>query len=148
MKKLLSIIGAIGLTATSTTTLISCEKSEKTNNNKNKETETTTKAQQPPKNSNWKLINFNNRKNEFLKPNNKWYFYVRQFGSEYKYEKFYFDDNFIKNQNTHWQHLKNGTDFIWKNNSVYCFNGSNEPQIPTIDKNTGEITDWKEQKGT
>ncbi|WP_281042308.1 spiroplasma phage ORF1-like family protein [Spiroplasma citri] len=91
---------------------------------------------------NWKLINFNNRKNEFLKPNNKWYFYVRQFGSEYKYEKFYFDDNFIKNQNTHWQHLKNGTDFIWKNNSVYCFNGSSKPQIPTIDKNTGEITDW------
>ncbi|WP_162475909.1 lipoprotein [Spiroplasma sp. ChiS] len=31
MKRILSIIGAIGLTATSTTTLISCEKSEKPN---------------------------------------------------------------------------------------------------------------------
>ncbi|AXF96305.1 lipoprotein [Spiroplasma phoeniceum] len=140
MKRILSIIGAIGLTATSTTTLMSCKKENKKDT---KPIAPTTKAQQPPEDSNWKLINFNNRKNEFLKPNNKWYFYVRQFGSEYIYEKFYFDDNFIKNKNTHWQHLKNGTDFIWKNNSVYCFNGSSEPQIPTIDKNTGEITDWK-----
>ncbi|WP_281042193.1 lipoprotein [Spiroplasma citri] len=148
MKKWLNIIGAIGLTATSTTTLISCKKSEKTNNNENDKNTPTTKAQQPPEGSNWKLIDNNNRENEFSKPNNKWYFYIRQFGSEYKYEKVYFDSNFIKNQNTHWQHLKNGTDFIWKNNSVYCWDGDGEPEIPTIDKNTGEITDWKEQKGT
>ncbi|ALA97795.1 Spiroplasmavirus-related protein [Spiroplasma kunkelii CR2-3x] len=148
MKKWLSIIGAIGLTVTSTTTLISCEKRNNNENRGNNKPELSYNTQQPPENSNWKLIDKNDRENEFLKPNNKWYFYVRQFGSEYKYEKFYFDDNFIKNKNTHWQHLKNGTDFIWKNNSVYCFSGSNEPQIPTIDKNTGEITDWKEQKGT
>ncbi|WP_310612855.1 hypothetical protein [Spiroplasma citri] len=34
-------------------------------------------AQQPPEGSNWKLIENNNRENEFSKPNNKWYFYIR-----------------------------------------------------------------------
>ncbi|ALA97201.1 Spiroplasmavirus-related protein [Spiroplasma kunkelii CR2-3x] len=31
---------------------------------------------------------------------------------------------------------------------IYQWNGDGEPEIPTINKNTGEITDWKEQKGT
>ncbi|WP_277938962.1 hypothetical protein [Spiroplasma citri] len=31
---------------------------------------------------------------------------------------------------------------------LYRWDGDGEPQLPTIDKNTGEITDWKEQKGT
>ncbi|WFG96545.1 lipoprotein [Spiroplasma citri] len=54
MKKWLSIIGAIGLTATSTTTLISCEKSKKPNNNEeNKPTpKPSYNPQQPPKDSN------------------------------------------------------------------------------------------------
>ncbi|ALA97398.1 hypothetical protein SKUN_00497 [Spiroplasma kunkelii CR2-3x] len=58
MKKWISILGTIWLTATSTTTLISCEKSEKPNNNKeeNKPIIPTPEAQQPPKDSNWKLI--------------------------------------------------------------------------------------------
>ncbi|WFG99858.1 hypothetical protein M1771_07605 [Spiroplasma citri] len=34
------------------------------------------------------------------------------------------------------------------NIELYRWEGVGEPQIPTIDKNTGEITDWKEQKGT
>ncbi|QIA69041.1 lipoprotein [Spiroplasma citri] len=61
MKKWLSIIGAIGLTATSTTTLISCKKE---NNNKNEEDNKPElpdnqqhNPQKPPKGSNWKLIN-------------------------------------------------------------------------------------------
>ncbi|WP_151202523.1 DUF3688 family protein [Spiroplasma phoeniceum] len=29
-------------------------------------------------------------------------------------------------------------------NSYYRWDGNGEPQIPTIDKNSGEITDWKE----
>ncbi|WFG98130.1 DUF3688 family protein [Spiroplasma citri] len=32
--------------------------------------------------------------------------------------------------------------------SLYSWGGNGEPQIPTIDKNTGKITDWKEQKET
>ncbi|AXF97132.1 DUF3688 family protein [Spiroplasma phoeniceum] len=31
---------------------------------------------------------------------------------------------------------------------VYRWDGIGEPQTPTIEKNTGKITDWKEQKGT
>lgn len=42
MKKLLSILGTIGLTATSTTSLVACD------NNKS--------AEKPPENSNWKLV--------------------------------------------------------------------------------------------
>ncbi|APE74472.1 lipoprotein [Spiroplasma citri] len=57
MKKWLSIIGAIGLTATRTTTLISCKKE---NNNENgggdNKPEPQYNPQQPPKDSNWKLI--------------------------------------------------------------------------------------------
>ncbi|WP_424526298.1 lipoprotein [Spiroplasma endosymbiont of Glossina fuscipes fuscipes] len=55
MKKWLSILGTIGLTATSTTTLISCEKP---NNNKNGvgNKPEPWNPQQPPENSNWKLI--------------------------------------------------------------------------------------------
>nr|CAK98241.1 hypothetical lipoprotein n-terminal truncated [Spiroplasma citri] len=26
----------------------------------------------------------------------------------------------------------------------YQWQGNNEPELPTINKNTGEITDWKE----
>ncbi|WP_144416757.1 DUF3688 family protein [Spiroplasma kunkelii] len=31
-------------------------------------------------------------------------------------------------------------------NSLYYWNGVGEPETPTINENTGEITDWKEQK--
>jgi len=57
MKKILSILGTIGLTATSTTSLISCEKPKSDNNNENggnnKLTPNTKpEPQEPPKNSN------------------------------------------------------------------------------------------------
>ncbi|PQP78853.1 hypothetical protein C6B38_03520 [Spiroplasma sp. ChiS] len=68
MKKWLNIIGAIGLTATSTTSLISCQKP---NNNENGEGDNKPKPsynpQQPPKDSNWKLIGKNNYSNEIEK---------------------------------------------------------------------------------
>ncbi|WP_425377843.1 lipoprotein [Spiroplasma endosymbiont of Polydrusus pterygomalis] len=54
MKKILSILGTIGLTATSTTSLISCEKPNNIENKGNKP-EPKPKPQQPPKNNNWKL---------------------------------------------------------------------------------------------
>ncbi|ALA97710.1 hypothetical protein SKUN_00820 [Spiroplasma kunkelii CR2-3x] len=74
MKKLLSIIVVIGLTATSTTSLIACKTLKSNNNSKNEgnKAETTLKPQQPPENSNWKTINstFNH---EFKTRNNKFY---------------------------------------------------------------------------
>ncbi|WP_348735905.1 lipoprotein [Spiroplasma endosymbiont of Ammophila pubescens] len=54
MKKILSILGVIGL-ITSTTTLISCEKPNNNENGGNKP-EPWYNPQQPPENSNWKLI--------------------------------------------------------------------------------------------
>ncbi|AXF96707.1 lipoprotein [Spiroplasma phoeniceum] len=144
MKKWLSIIGAIGLTATSTTTLISCKKE---NNNKNEEDNKPKPSynpqqpnpQQPPKDSNWKLMNkiidFWN-----LTPNNKWYILLL--------------NNYVSNN---WNIMKihltiNPRDIIFEPNnllkSVYLWDGDGKPETPTIDKNTGEITDWKEQKGT
>ncbi|PQP77932.1 hypothetical protein C6B38_09290 [Spiroplasma sp. ChiS] len=145
MKRILSIIGAIGLTATSTTTLISCKKENNNENEENNKPEPQYNPQQPPKGSNWKLIENNNRESEFSKPNNKWYFYIRitdiRITDKYVCEKVYFDSNFIKNQYTYWQHLKYGINF-----PVYRWDGVGELQLPTIDKKTGEITDWKEQK--
>ncbi|WP_348736212.1 lipoprotein [Spiroplasma endosymbiont of Ammophila pubescens] len=55
MKKIISILGAIGLTTTSTTSLISCEKPNNNENGGNKP-EPWYNPQQPPENSNWKLI--------------------------------------------------------------------------------------------
>ncbi|QED24024.1 lipoprotein [Spiroplasma citri] len=90
MKKWLSIIGAIGLTATSTTTLISCEKSKKPNNNEeNKPTpKPSYNPQKPPEGSNWKLIE-NNYSNEIKNINNKWYSVIFNFGN-YKIVNFYY----------------------------------------------------------
>ncbi|PQP78443.1 hypothetical protein C6B38_05990 [Spiroplasma sp. ChiS] len=133
MKRILSIIGAIGLTATSTTTLISCEKSEKPNDNNkiNKPTTPTPKAQQPPKDSNWKLI-INTTGQE-----NSGKTYIGIFGNK-------------PNVNiTSWKGIEGeGLWHLYQYKAIYRWDGVGEPQIPTIDKNTGEITDWKEQKGT
>ncbi|UZQ30462.1 MAG: lipoprotein [Spiroplasma phoeniceum] len=77
MKNLLTILGTIGLTATSTTTLISCEKPNNSENGRDNKPE-----QQPPKNIKWKLVDINWQKdrykfeNEFKKLNNKWYFFI------------------------------------------------------------------------
>ncbi|QIA73676.1 DUF3688 domain-containing protein [Spiroplasma citri] len=156
MKKWLSIIGAIGLTITSTTTLISCEKSEKPNNNnnnnnneENKPTIPASQPQQPPKNSNWKTINgtFNN---EFKTRNNKFYIISAKEQREdktWKIIKFKNDDinNLFGNV---WNNGVKIKDIWYIVNSLYRWDGDGEPETPTIDKNTGEITDWKEQKGT
>ncbi|WP_348736174.1 lipoprotein [Spiroplasma endosymbiont of Ammophila pubescens] len=66
MKKIISILGAIGLTTTSTTSLISCEKPNNNENGGNKP-EPSYNPQQPPKDSNWKLSARSSL------PDNKWY---------------------------------------------------------------------------
>nr|CAK99760.1 hypothetical lipoprotein transmembrane [Spiroplasma citri] len=157
MKKWLSIIGAIGLTATSTTTLISCKKE---NNNKNEEDnkpKPSYNAQQPPENSNWKLIDENNLKNEFKNYNNKWYILIKytNVGSVIFKEKFDKNDKINFSEFDNYKYIKFGIKAVqeFKNKkdikfTLYRWDGDGEPQLPTINKNTGEITDWKEQKGT
>ncbi|PQP79001.1 hypothetical protein C6B38_02805 [Spiroplasma sp. ChiS] len=126
MKKLLSIIiGAIGLTATSTTTLISCKKENDNENDKNTPTK---KSQQPPKDSNWKLI-----ENNYMWRNTGWYIVIHKDSNLWKIEKINSSEKY-------------GTRFF--SDIVYKWELNNEPQIPTINQNTGEIIDWKEQKGT
>nr|CAK99654.1 hypothetical lipoprotein transmembrane [Spiroplasma citri] len=177
MKKWLSIIGAIGLTATSTTTLISCKKE----NNKNTKTiaiAPTTKAQQPPEGSNWKQVIAQNK--PFNTVDNKWYFVVwrGEKTNDWKIIKFNnkkdiildIDNDFnIKLGKTELfiNGYSSGNDLclqtrpgsaisiasFQKDNgtyfkSIYRWDGVGEPEIPIINKNTGEITDWKEQKGT
>ncbi|AXF96703.1 lipoprotein [Spiroplasma phoeniceum] len=149
MKKWLSIIGAIGLTATSTTTLISCKKE---NNNKNEEDnkpKPSYNAQQPPKDSNWKLIDKDNFVKENNEKNNKWYILIaKQMQSDnFSIIKFNFSSELIWVIGQYGGHRINNFWYVYIN-SLYRWDGDNEPQIPTIDKNTGEITDWKEQKGT
>ncbi|WFG96624.1 lipoprotein [Spiroplasma citri] len=131
MKKWLSIIGAIGLTTINTTTLISCNKE---NNNENGEGDN--KPQQPPKDSNWKLItDFNWLKDNF---DNKYYFVIwkQSYSKEWEIMKFKHNIRYDMKIESY-----------IKNNSfkgLYRWDGDGEPQTPTIEKNTGEITDWKE----
>ncbi|KAI92983.1 lipoprotein [Spiroplasma melliferum] len=86
MKKLLSILGAIGLTATSTTNLISCYDDKL--------------AEKPPENNNWKLVSSilgeGNTKKWYIgifKKDNKWNIIKWNGNKEfysYYYDKVYF----------------------------------------------------------
>ncbi|ALA97687.1 Spiroplasmavirus-related protein [Spiroplasma kunkelii CR2-3x] len=160
MKKWINILETIGLTATITTTLISCEKSEKPNNNKEENKSITPKPQQPPEGSNWKLINNNNLVNEIQNINNKWYSVIFNFES-YKIVKFCNSDyeTDVDFNNLRLMKGNDGNLYLyekWKSPLpiadikflVYRWDGKGEPQLPTINKNTGKIIDWKEQKGT
>ncbi|WP_348735529.1 lipoprotein [Spiroplasma endosymbiont of Ammophila pubescens] len=148
MKNLLTILVAIGLTATSTTSLISCEKS----NNKNIPCE-------KQDNRNWKQQCSQNK--PFNQVDNKYYFVVWHglFKNEWKISMFNNNAEQIKISTISTWLMKNFGDLQvgygrswkdWKNNddiyfkSVYRWDGVDEPQTPEIDKNTGKITDWKE----
>ncbi|WP_426605513.1 lipoprotein [Spiroplasma endosymbiont of Glossina fuscipes fuscipes] len=139
MKKLLSILGVIGLTTAITTSLISCEKPNNNENGGNKP-EPPYNSQQPPENSSWKLINnsLNNIRKEFEKHNDKWYFIIWKRGnsSNWIWQSMFFKYNESAPRMTG----------AWLSSikSIYRWDGLNEPQIPEINTNTGEILDWKE----
>ncbi|WP_424525848.1 lipoprotein [Spiroplasma endosymbiont of Glossina fuscipes fuscipes] len=139
MKKLLSILGVIGLTTAITTSLISCEKPNNNENGGNKP-EPPYNPQQPPENSSWKLINnsLNNIRKEFEKHNDKWYFIIWKRGnsSNWIWQSMFFKYNESAPRMTG----------AWLSSikSIYRWDGLNEPQIPEINTNTGEILDWKE----
>ncbi|KAI93144.1 lipoprotein [Spiroplasma melliferum] len=150
MKKLLSILGTIGLTATSTTTLISCDKP----NNKNIPCE-------KQDHGNWKQQCYND--SSFNDIDNKYYIVIWKGLNLEKWNIVKFNNNNekieiqIDSGQELWKFDKQlmldvGKGIIlWNNDStgkifksVYRWNGDTEPQIPEIDKNTGKITDWKE----
>ncbi|WP_424525631.1 lipoprotein [Spiroplasma endosymbiont of Glossina fuscipes fuscipes] len=126
MKKWLSILGTIGLTATSTTTLISCEKPNNNENGGNKP-ELPYNPQQPPENSNWKLIT------SVIGEGNTGKTYIGIFGSKTNW-------NIID-----WKGIEGeGKWHLYEYKSIYRWDGEGEPEIPTVDNKTGKITDWKE----
>ncbi|WP_419334254.1 lipoprotein [Spiroplasma endosymbiont of Sarcophaga variegata] len=127
MKKLLSILGVIGLTVTSTTTLISCEKPNNNENGGSNKPEPTPEPQQPPKDSNWKLIT------DTTGEGNSGKTYIGIFGNK---------------PNVHitsWKGIEGeGLWHLYQYKAIYRWDGVREPQIPAINSNTGEITDWKD----
>ncbi|WP_241970032.1 lipoprotein [Spiroplasma poulsonii] len=140
MKKLLSILGTIGLTATSTTTLISCEKPNNNENDGDNKPEPWN-PQQPPENSSWKLIPLDKLNRN---PDNKWYIGIvkKKQNDNFSIIKFNFSNKSIWDNSGVPYHIINGVWYLFK--SYYCWDGLNEPQTPEIDTNTGKITDWKE----
>ncbi|GAA6238942.1 MAG: hypothetical protein SPLM_10590 [Spiroplasma phoeniceum] len=154
MKKLLSILGTIGLTATSTTSLISCEKP---NNNIpcKKENHGNWKqqcSQEKPfnevdnkhyyvvwrgdKNENWKIVKLKNDI-DIYEP------------SKWKLDK---SSNYYLGMGRNGIYIRNISGFIKSktfNNGysdtyfkVYRWYGTNEPNTPFISPKTGQITDW------
>ncbi|PQM29703.1 hypothetical protein SMSRO_SF031040 [Spiroplasma poulsonii] len=102
---------------------------------------------------NWKLVD--NYQSEFSKKNNNWYSVLFNFEG-YKIINFYNSSNEIRvdfnnltlmkdNDNNLYLYKKWGSPLPIPNINftVYRWDGINEPIIPTINKNTGEITDWQ-----
>ncbi|QCO23337.1 hypothetical protein SRED_001804 [Spiroplasma melliferum] len=152
MKKLLSILGAIGLTATSTTSLISCEKPNNNENgggNKPEPEPKPEKPQQPPENSKWEIIL--NPKQEVNINGDEWYFIIDKdvkinFGLYNNKElQWKFNDNMILfPKDKPLGGYITGINYVRGNNAVYKWKEKNKPISPDVDKNTGNITDWKE----
>ncbi|WP_424526278.1 lipoprotein [Spiroplasma endosymbiont of Glossina fuscipes fuscipes] len=135
MKKWLSILGIIELTATSTTSLISCKKP---NNNKNGESNNPEpkpdpkqeKPQEPPIGSNWKLIpNWQDEISNWQEENNK---------------KTYIGIIKIEAGWTVIKWIGKDLDYKYQYKSIYRWDGVGEPKTFEINNTTGEITDWKE----
>ncbi|WP_419334696.1 lipoprotein [Spiroplasma endosymbiont of Sarcophaga variegata] len=136
MKKWLSILGAIGLTATSTTTLISCEKPNNNENgggNKPKPTPEPQQPQEPPIGSNWKWYSGDELNHG---PTNKWYILISKSTNStdavYAIHLIHFTTS--TSIRTTYPFLK----------SIYRWEELNKPALPIIDNKTGKITDWKE----
>ncbi|WP_253301762.1 DUF3688 family protein [Spiroplasma endosymbiont of Phyllotreta cruciferae] len=108
--------------------------------------------QQPPENSSWKLIDTNTSNwisnNEFPSNKNKWYimFAILENESLLDLRLIKFKNDDINKP----QSLDDKSNFIFLNNKKYWFSwlyrwdGTNEPETPTVDKDTSKITNWKE----
>ncbi|WFH01040.1 DUF3688 family protein [Spiroplasma citri] len=98
---------------------------------------------------NWKLIDRNSFDNEFSTKNNKSYILIaKQMQSDnFSIIKFNFSNELIWKVGEHRGHRINNRWYVYIN-SLYRWDGDGEPQIPTIDKNTGEITDWNSYQQT
>ncbi|WFG95509.1 DUF3688 family protein [Spiroplasma citri] len=98
---------------------------------------------------NWKLIDRNNFENEFSTKNNKSYILIaKQMQSDnFSIIKFNFSNELIWKVGEHRGHRINNRWYVYIK-ALYRWDGDGEPQLPTIDKNTGEITDWNSYQQT
>ncbi|QJU61776.1 spiroplasma phage ORF1-like family protein [Spiroplasma citri] len=98
---------------------------------------------------NWKLIDRDNFVKENNEKNNKWYILIaKQMQSDnFSIIKFNFSNELIWKVGEHRGHRINNRWYVYIN-SLYRWDGVGEPQLPTIDKNTGEITDWNSYQQT
>ncbi|QCO23818.1 Spiroplasmavirus-related protein [Spiroplasma melliferum] len=123
MKKLLSILGVCGLVGMSAN-LTACDKPNNNENGENNKPE----PELPPKNSNWKLIEYGHGEiNDVLKT----YIGLKLIG------KTWFVNTWKGKE------LKSDTWEIFGYKDIYRWDGISEPETPDVDKNTGKITDWK-----
>ncbi len=92
---------------------------------------------------NWKLINRDNFVKENNEKNNKWYILIaKQMQSDnFSIIKFNFSSELIWKVGEYGGHRINNRWYVYIN-SLYRWDGVGEPQIPTINQNTGEITKW------
>ncbi|WP_425380371.1 lipoprotein [Spiroplasma endosymbiont of Stenodema calcarata] len=135
MKKWLSILGAIGLTTTCTTSLISCQKR---NNNENTggdkpKPNNPQQPQEPPIGSNWKWYSGDELNHG---PTNKWYILISK--STNSTDAVYAIDLI---------HFTTSTSIKPKYpllKSIYRWEELNKPSLPIIDNKTGKISNWKE----
>lgn len=143
MKKIIFFLSSVSLSTIIITNTVACNISTNKNNKFNKQIVPQLISQQPPKDSNWKLIN----QKEFLNLNNKWAIIILDDSSENiwriikivpeweeKLIRLKILNNLQKNNQSKYQSY------------FYCWNGVGEPEMPIIDKNTSKIINWNEKK--
>lgn len=130
MKKILSILETISLSTIITTNIIACIPKNKNNINNipNKPIEPQFIPQQPPTNSNWKLIIDTRGEGNSGKT------YIGIFGNKPRVNI------------TDWKGIEGeGLWHLYQYKAIYRWDGVGKPLIPIIDKNTGKITNWNEK---
>ncbi|WP_338954793.1 lipoprotein [Spiroplasma endosymbiont of Polydrusus cervinus] len=152
MKKILSILAAITLIGTSTTSLVSCDKVTNGENKKDSKKEPNFKPELPPENGNWKLIDKNNSinndkfDNEFSEENDKWYLFNNK-NDLYLNYLVKNNGNIKRFKNNIWTLNTYNNDYAYFNTanikSIYRWDSNGKPEKPTINKDTGEVIDWK-----
>ncbi|WP_353487268.1 lipoprotein, partial [Spiroplasma phoeniceum] len=166
MKKILSIIGAISLVVTSTTSLVACNKPivytpeqlkelKEKNNIKTKDgiLEWIVPQEKPfnqvdnkwyfmvwrgDKNDDWKIIKFNNNELKIGKIFDKYNQYTLELRQEMAWSNF----DICVNYSGAWSPKYWGSDDGTRFKSVYRWNNESEPNTPFISPKTGQITDW------
>ncbi len=146
MKKLLIIIGAISLITSGSSNLIACNKN---NNNESKENNKpkTWNPQEPPENSNWKLIldyysEFSDLSLNQININNMWYLsIIKKDDNNYYLKKF--KNNHKNITGNHWNNGIAINHEWFRVPSIYRWELKIEPtELPKIDKGTGKILNW------